>query len=48
MIPVSKQLLTSITAANLTHLTDEDLAAVMLACRDSDLFSAKEKRRFFY
>jgi hypothetical protein len=30
------------------HLTDEDLTAVLEACRESDLFSAKEKRSFFY
>ena len=30
------------------HLTDEDLDAVLEACRQSDLFSAKEKRQFFY
>ncbi len=30
------------------HLTDEDLTAVLEACRESDLFSAKEKRNFFY
>lgn len=30
------------------QLTDEDLTAVLEACRNSDLFSAKEKRQFFY
>lgn len=30
------------------QLTDEDLAAVLEACRDSNLFSAKEKRQYFY
>jgi len=30
------------------HLTDEDLTAVLEACRNSNLFSAKEKRQFFY
>lgn len=30
------------------HLTDEDLTAVLESCRESDLFSAKEKRSFFY
>lgn len=30
------------------HLTDRDLAAVLDACRQSDLFSAKEKRQYFY
>lgn len=30
------------------HLTDEDLTAVLEACRERDLFSAKEKRSFFY
>ena len=30
------------------RLTDEDLSAVLEACRNSDLFSAKQKRRFFY
>lgn len=30
------------------HLTDRDLAAVLEACRQSDLFSAKEKRQYFY
>lgn len=30
------------------HLTDEDLAAVLHACRNCELFSAKEKRQFFY
>lgn len=30
------------------QLTDEDLAAVLDACRNSDLFSAKEKKQFFY
>lgn len=30
------------------HLTAEDLNAILIACRESDLFSAKEKRRFFY
>lgn len=30
------------------HLTDEDLSAVLQACRDCELFSAKEKRQFFY
>lgn len=29
------------------QLTDEDLNAVLEACRNSDLFSAKEKRQFF-
>lgn len=30
------------------QLTDEDLAAVLEACRNCDLFSAKEKRQYFY
>lgn len=30
------------------HLTDEDLNAVLVACRESKLFSIKEKRNFFY
>lgn len=30
------------------QLTDEDLAAVLEACRNSDLFTAKQKRNFFY
>lgn len=30
------------------QLTDEDLTAVLEACRDSELFTAKEKRQFFY
>ena len=30
------------------HLTDADLNAVLEACRESKLFSAKEKRQFFY
>lgn len=30
------------------HLTVEDLNAILEACRESDLFSAKEKRQFFY
>lgn len=30
------------------RLTDEDLSAVLEACRNSDLFSAKQKRHFFY
>lgn len=30
------------------QLTDEDLTAVLEACRQSKLFSAKEKRQFFY
>lgn len=29
-------------------LTDEDLSAVLDACRNSDLFSPKQKRQFFY
>lgn len=29
-------------------LTDEDLNAILNACRESDLFTAKEKRQFFY
>lgn len=29
------------------HLTEEDLTAVLEACRGSRLFSAKEKRQFF-
>lgn len=29
-------------------LTEPDLSAVLNACRNSDLFSAKEKRQFFY
>ncbi len=29
-------------------LTDEDLAAVLESCRNSDLYSEKEKRSFFY
>lgn len=30
------------------QLTDSDLAAVLEACRNSDLFTPKEKRQFFY
>lgn len=30
------------------RLTDEDLCAVLQACRECKLFSAKEKERFFY
>lgn len=30
------------------QLTDFDLTAVLEACRNSDLFTAKEKRQFFY
>lgn len=30
------------------QLTDEDLTAVLEACRESKLFTAKEKRQFFY
>lgn len=30
------------------HLTEEDLNAVLNTCRQSKLFSAKEKRHFFY
>lgn len=30
------------------HLTAQDIEAVLEACRDCDLFSAKEKRQFFY
>lgn len=30
------------------QLTDEDLTAVLDACRNSDLFSAKEKKQYFY
>jgi len=30
------------------QLTDEDLTAVLEECRKSKLFSAKEKRQFFY
>lgn len=30
------------------QLTEEDLNTVLEACRNSDLFSAKEKRQFFY
>lgn len=30
------------------QLTDNDLTAVLEACRNSELFSAKEKRQFFY
>lgn len=30
------------------NLTNEDLNAILEVCRASDLFSAKEKRRFFY
>lgn len=30
------------------QLTDEDLIAVLDACRNCDLFSAKEKRQYFY
>lgn len=30
------------------QLTDKDLTAVLEACRESRLFSAKEKRQFFY
>lgn len=30
------------------QLTDIDLTAILDACRNSDLFSAKEKRQYFY
>lgn len=30
------------------QLTDNDLSAILEACRNSDLFTAKEKRLFFY
>lgn len=30
------------------QLTDDDLSAVLAACRESDLFSTKEKMNFFY
>lgn len=30
------------------HLTQNDLEAVLEACRKSDLFAPKEKRCFFY
>lgn len=30
------------------QLTEKDLASVLEACRESKLFSAKEKRQFFY
>lgn len=30
------------------QLTNEDLTSVLDACRNSDLFSAKEKRQYFY
>lgn len=30
------------------QLTNEDLAAILNACRTSDLFSNKEKRQYFY
>lgn len=30
------------------RLTDNDLAAVLDACRHSDIFSPKQKRQFFY
>lgn len=30
------------------QLTENDLTAILDACRKSDLFSAKEKRQFFY
>lgn len=30
------------------QLTDSDLATILEACRNSDLFSPKEKRQFFY
>lgn len=30
------------------QLTDEDLTVVLDACRNCDLFSAKEKRQYFY
>lgn len=30
------------------HLTDEDLTAVLDVCRNCELFSAKEKRQYFY
>lgn len=30
------------------QLTDEDLLNVLEACRNSELFTAKEKRQFFY
>lgn len=30
------------------QLIDEDLSSILIACRESDLFSPKEKRQFFY
>lgn len=30
------------------HMAESDLDAVLAACRESKLFSAKEKRQFFY
>ncbi len=30
------------------QLTDKDMTAVLEACRNSELFTAKEKRQFFY
>lgn len=30
------------------QLTDEDMTAILVACRNSELFSTKEKRQFFY
>ncbi|MGM9774182.1 MAG: hypothetical protein ACI3Y2_03135 [Candidatus Egerieousia sp.] len=30
------------------QLTEKDLSAVLEACRNSELFTAKEKRQFFY
>lgn len=30
------------------ELTEEDLCVVLKACRNSQLFSVKEKQRFFY
>lgn len=30
------------------QLTEEDLTSILFACRESDLFSPKEKKQFFY
>ena len=30
------------------ELTSHDLTAILEACRNSDLFTAKEKRQYFY
>lgn len=49
-LPVSR-LVESIAdsqTAYIGNLTEEDLTAIVEACRASDLFSASDKRKFFY